>query len=87
MIPDYIIECAARAVHEKHGQHIAPRYMDTPTWYRDDLEAQTATALEAVAADIWEQGNRAGFSLGAAIGRDDWTDEDDTNPYERIEHT
>lgn len=39
------------------------------------------------AADIWDEGNRAGFSVGADIGRDGWTDEDDTNPYERIEHT
>ena len=86
MIPDYIIECAARAVHEKHGQHIAPRYMDTPTWYRDDLEAQTATALEAVAADIWDEGYGAGESSGFAIARDDWDDlPGDTNPY-RNEH-
>lgn len=74
MIPDHIIETAMDAYVENFP---GTRCM------RINMEA----ALEAVAADIWEQGNRAGFSLGAAIGRDDWTDEDDTNPYERIEHT
>lgn len=74
MIPDYIIETAMDAYVENFP---GARCM------RINMEA----ALEAVAAEIWEQGNRAGFSLGAAIGRDDWNDEDDTNPYERIEHT
>ena len=86
MIPDYIIECAARAVHEKHGQHIAPRYMDTPTWYRDGLEAETATALEAVAADIWDEGFTRGVdadSIDAALHE---TREIDLNTY-RNEHT
>lgn len=74
MIPDHIIERALHAYYAGAG-------------VSHSTEAGVRSALEAVAADIWEQGNRAGFSLGAAIGRDDWTDEDDTNPYERIEHT
>lgn len=79
MIPDYIIDKAVAAAGDN--------WVLVFDWEHDKLYAQVHAALEAVAADIWEQGNRAGFSLGAAIGRDDWTDEDDTNPYERIEHT
>jgi len=84
VIPDHLIECAARAVHEKHGQHIAPRYMDTPTWYRDGLEAQTATALEAVAAEIWAQGFDAGEFYEHNYGNESGTDYPD-NPYRASE--
>lgn len=98
MIPEHIIDKAARALYERDCKD----YFDGGgTEYRHPwhevavfstarpYQKRARATLEAVAAEIWEQGSRAGFSIGVAIGRDDWTDEDDDrdtlNPY-RIEH-
>lgn len=65
MIPDNMIKKAKAAYINKRRK----------TCSHDSLIA----ALEAVAADIWDEGNEAGYLQGR------W-DEYAPNPYERNEH-
>ena len=48
MIPDHLINKAVRAAAEN--------WVLTFEWEHDKLHAQVHAALEAVAADIWDQG-------------------------------
>ena len=52
MIPDHLIDKAVRAAGEN--------WVLTFEWEHDKLHAQVHAALEAVAADIWDEGNLAG---------------------------
>ncbi|WP_193104683.1 hypothetical protein [Brachybacterium sp. FME24] len=78
MIPDHIMDKAVNAAGENWALAL--------DWEHDKLYAQVHAALEAVAADIWDQGYEAGELNGYGIGRDIDIDEDTTNPY-RNEHT
>ena len=72
MIPDELIEKALYAYDTAAG----PPYSST-----DGMRA----ALEAVAADIWEQGWEAGMSYVIALERGHDDDENATNPYRASE--
>ena len=52
MIPDHLIDKAVHAAGEN--------WVLTFEWEHDKLHAQVCAALEAVAADIWDEGNFAG---------------------------
>lgn len=82
MIPDHIIDKAVAAAGDN--------WVMVFDWEHDKLYAQVHAALEAVAADIWEDGYEAGASDEHAINTADkhgkeWP-ELTPNPY-RIEHT
>lgn len=67
MIPDHLIDKAVHAAGEN--------WVLVFEWEHDKLHAQVHAALEAVAADIWEEGARAMID-----GHDtDWIN--DQNPY------
>ena len=59
MIPDHLIDKAVRAAGENWRLAF--------DWEHDKLHAQVHAALEAVAADIWDDGYRAGFVDGPII--------------------
>lgn len=59
MIPERIIDKAVHAAGEN--------WVLTFEWEHDKLHAQVHAALEAVAADIWDGGYRAGFSDGPFV--------------------
>ena len=56
MIPDYIIDKAVAAAGDN--------WVLVFDWEHDKLYAQVHAALEAVAADIWDEGERAGYIHG-----------------------
>ena len=78
MIPDHLID---KAVHAA-GKNWALTF----EWEHDKLHAQVRAALEAVAADIWEQGWEAGMSYVISLERGIDDDESVSNPYERNEN-
>lgn len=51
MIPDHLIDKAVHAAGEN--------WVLTFEWEHDKLHAQVSAALEAVAADIWDEGSAA----------------------------
>ena len=55
MIPDHLIDKAVRAAGEN--------WVLTFEWEHDKLHAQVHAAIEAVAADIWDQGWDVGRRL------------------------
>ena len=60
MIPDHLIDKAARAMHADdllEGEH--EKFEDSPPWYQAIAERRARAALEAVAADIWHEGYAA----------------------------
>ena len=59
MIPDHLIDKAAQAIVTGMGSKLllADMHPEDAVYARADARA----ALEAVAADIWEQGSEAGF--------------------------
>lgn len=84
MIPDYIIDKAVAAAGDN--------WVLVFDWEHDKLYAQVHAALEAVAADIWDQGQKSGLRYAGRvlaaerIARPDLPGAPSTNPY-RIEHT
>ena len=81
------------------SSYVAPRALDrwdanvraaaenwvlTFEWEHDKLHAQVHAALEAVAADIWDEGADAGEIVGYGIGRDNWAPRI-ANPYRATE--
>ena len=91
MIPDHLIDKAAHAA----GENLSLVF----EWEHDKLHTQVHAALEAVAADIWEQGAESGWQAtgegwngeyangtthdGAQSFRD--AGNDTTNPYRASE--
>lgn len=74
MIPKHIIEKAVNAAEDN--------WIVIDQWQHDKTWAQVSAALEAVAADIWDDAYNAGFKDSKI-----WEQTGDTpNPYERIEH-
>ena len=64
MIPDHLIDKAARAMHVNDpGGGETEEYEDTPPWYQVVTERRARAALEAVAAEIWDQGWDVGRRL------------------------
>lgn len=65
MIPDHLINKAARAIHVNDpGGGETEEYEDTPPWYQVVTERRARAALEAVAADIWDEGHRTRVQRG-----------------------
>ena len=65
MIPDHLIDKAARAMHADdllEGEH--EKFEDSPPWYQAIAERRARAALEAVAADIWDEGENIGYGHG-----------------------
>ena len=56
MIPDHLIDKAVHAAGEN--------WVLTFEWEHDKLHAQVYAALEAVAADIWDQGHQTRVQRG-----------------------
>ena len=73
MIPDHLIDKAVHAAGEN--------WVLTFEWEHDKLHAQVRAALEAVAADIWDDAYNAGFKDSKI-----WEETGDTpNPYRASE--
>ena len=73
MIPDHLIDKAVHAAGEN--------WVLTFEWEHDKLHAQVHAALEAVAADIWDDAYNAGFKDSKI-----WDETGDTpNPYRASE--
>ena len=77
MIPDHLIDKAVHAAGENWAR--------TREWQHDKLHAQVSAALEAVAADIWDEGWEQGMAY--VMGMERGTDDDHaiTNPYRASE--
>lgn len=75
-IPQHLIDKAVRAAGDN--------WVMAFDWEHDKLYAQVHAALEAVAADIWDEGFDAGEFYEHNYGNESGTDYPD-NPY-RIEH-
>lgn len=82
MIPDHIIATAARAAYEinRVGKRARLEWEDLDRYTQDEYLKNARAALEAVAADIWDEGHDAGRSEDEGGGRINH------NPYERNEH-
>ena len=89
MIPDHLIDKAAAAIYAAtvFGDRFA-----IDAWHdmADDNPIKTTTrmyaraALEAVAAEIWDEGADAGETVGYGIARDNWAPRI-ANPYRASE--
>lgn len=89
MIPDELIGKAERAIYQATGQHLGRTWEETPQWYRVGVAEEARGALEAVAADIWDQGCEAGLDWEASwttyhVSGGDQPD-DIANPYRASE--
>ena len=92
MIPDHLIDKAAAAIYASSafGDRFA---LDAWHDMADDNPVKTTTrmfaraALEAVAADIWDEGWEQGMAYvtGMEHGIDDDLDHATTNPYKASE--
>ena len=70
MIPDHLIDQAAQALQDKiQDEYGWPRYQlsEIDAERRNERRKEARAALEAVAADIWDDGYRAGFVDGPII--------------------
>ena len=80
MIPDHLIDQAARAMKAS---------VSDDEWRNDVWDApyvnNARAALEAVAADIWDEGYEAGEEDGYLMGRDEPFDASAPNPYRASE--
>ena len=88
MIPDHLIRRAAQAALAKgvYGEPDSDDLLDD--MHPADLAATldtTRAALEAVAADIWDEGYEAGEEDGYLMGRDEPFDASAPNPYRASE--
>ena len=83
MIPDHLIDKAAQAVVTGMGSKslLADMHPEDAGYARADARA----ALEAVAADIWDEGYEAGEEDGYLMGRDEPFTETAPNPYRASE--
>ena len=76
MIPDHLIDKAVHAAGEN--------WVLTSEWEHDKLHAQVHAALEAVAADIWEEGSAA-FEIAHKCDHADPWPHLRNNPYRASE--
>ena len=101
MIPDHLIDKAAMAAYDDHywSDELYLLWGELGDRIQDEYRAMARAALEAVAADIWEQGAESGWQAtgegwngeyangtthdGAQSFRD--AGNDTTNPYRASE--
>lgn len=79
MIPKHLIDKAAQAIVYSMGSNTLLEDM-----HPDDagfVIAEARAVLEAVAADIWDEGYEAGEEDGYLVGRDEPLDASAPNPY------
>ena len=76
MIPDHLIDKAVHAAGEN--------WVFTFEWEHDKLHAQVHAALEAVAADIWDEGSAA-FEIAYKCDHADPWPHLRNNPYRASE--
>ena len=76
MIPDHLIDKAVHAAGEN--------WVLTFEWEHDKLHAQVRAALEAVAADIWDEGSAA-FEIAYKCDHADPWPHLRNNPYRASE--
>ena len=69
MIPDHLIDKAAMSAYDDHywRDELYLLWGELGDRIQDEYRALARAALEAVAADIWDQGYQAGFSDGPFI--------------------
>ena len=82
MIPDHLIDKAIRAQIIAEGRDPDDR---CEGWKFDSYDHGVRAALEAVAADIWDEGYEAGEEDGYLMGRDEPFTETAPNPYRASE--
>ena len=95
MIPDHLIDKAAAAIYErirkdnwKNGYGSGSPWRDLPRKEQYPYRRAAARSLEAVAANIWDEGWSQGMTY--VTGMERGTDDDDldhaiTNPYKATE--
>lgn len=86
MIPDHLIDKAAMSAYDDHywRDELYLRWGELGDRIQDEYRALARAALEAVAADIWDEGADAGETVGYGIARDNWAPRI-TNPYRASE--
>ena len=87
MIPDHLIDKAAMSAYDDHywRDELYLLWGELGDRIQDEYRALARAALEAVAADIWDQGWGAGMSYVIALERGHDDDENVTNPYRASE--
>lgn len=89
MIPDHIIEKAAMSAYDDHywRDELYLLWGELGDRIQDEYRALARAALEAVAADIWDEGWEQGMAyvVGMERGIDDDLDHATTNPYRASE--
>ena len=87
MIPDHLIDKAAMAAYDDHywSDELYLLWGELGDRIQDEYRALARAALEAVAADIWDEGWAQGMAyvVGMERGIDD--DHAITNPYRASE--
>ena len=86
MIPDHLIDKAAMSAYDDHywRDELYLLWGELGDRIQDEYRALARAALEAVAADIWDEGADAGETVGYGIARDNWAHRI-TNPYRASE--
>ena len=86
MIPDHLIDKAAMAAYDDHywSDELYLLWGELGDRIQDEYRALARAALEAVAADIWDEGADAGETVGYGIARDNWAPRI-ANPYRASE--
>ena len=66
MIPDHLIDKAARAAHETNrvGKWARFEWEDLDRYTQDEYLKNARAALEAVAAHFWDEGEKVGYVHG-----------------------
>ena len=86
MIPDHLIDQAAMAAYDDHyrSDELYLLWGELGDRIQGEYRALARAALEAVAADIWDEGADAGETVGYGIARDNWAPRI-ANPYRASE--
>ena len=87
MIPDHLIDKAAMSAYDDHywRDELYLLWGELGDRIQDEYRALARAALEAVAADIWDEGYEAGEEDGYLMGRDEPFTETAPNPYRASE--
>ena len=87
MIPDHLIDKAAMSAYDDHywRDELYLLWGELGDRIQDEYRALARAALEAVAADIWDEGWSQGMAY--VVGMEHGTDDDHaiTNPYRASE--
>ena len=91
MIPDHLIDKAAMSAYDDHywRDELYLLWGELGDRIQDEYRALARAALEAVAADIWDEGEKAGY-IGGQHDAHRWDPDEDNyedppNPYRASE--